>query len=252
MKKYLIFGIIVLIAAIFFFNANNEETTAPTISPTPEIVDESGIKFDLDDQNMRAVWFKVNDIDSLEFKQNFNEKISSEILYEKNECKYLVNGGFYTLQYEPIGLLVIDGKNISEQVDNKTFNGYLVIDKKAEITRDKSIRSNKYALQTGPVLIEDGKSLALNLTRDKYARRMVAFLDSEENLYFAAIFNNSSYLQGPYLASTAKAIEEIGKNLNIRITDAINLDGGAASAFYTPDFRLKESVSIGSFFCVGY
>ena len=125
----------------------------------------------------------------------------------------------------------------------------MTIGEKADISRIEK-KDVRYALQTGPVLIENNKEVTLKLARDQYARRMIGFIDNEGHLYFATVFNSTSYLQGPHLESTPYAVKKIEEVLDKTIVSAINLDGGAASAFYTPEFKLKESSSIGSFFCV--
>jgi uncharacterized protein YigE (DUF2233 family) len=249
MKKILPLALlIVLIGAAITMKKQPDELL---LTPTPMTQSNVGIQFDLDGQKMKTVWFKVDDLSKLRLIPNFDSKFPTEELYEDNNCNNLINGGFYTQDYKPIGLLVVEGKQMSEKISNQTFDGFLLVAENiVVINRTGDIESVKYALQTGPVLIENGEKESLKLTRDQYARRMFAFIDNDGRLYFATVFNSSSYLQGPLLASIPQVIEIIEENSELQIDSAINLDGGAASAFYTPEFKLEESTSVGSFFCV--
>ena len=234
----------------FVFGSKKQSTEIIT-TPAPQNQTNIGTRFDLDGIMQRFVWFKVDDLAKLRLIPNFDSQLATEELYRDYECKHLINGGFYSEENEPIGLFVVEGNTTSEKISNQTFDGFMLITENiAEIKRVANVEGVKYALQTGPVLFENGEIESLKLSRDQYARRMIAFIDAEGSLYFAIVFNDSSYLQGPLLASTPQAVEKIEEIMQIDIVTAINLDGGAASAFYTPEFKLEESTSVGSFFCI--
>ena len=52
------------------------------------------------------------------------------------------------------------------------------------------------------------------------------------------------------LGITGLLIPEAHGGVGLGCLDAINLDGGAASSFYTKNFSLTELSFVGSFFCV--
>ncbi|RJR30058.1 hypothetical protein C4564_01180, partial [Candidatus Microgenomates bacterium] len=106
------------------------------------------------------------------------------------------------------------------------------------------------ALQTGPVLVENGSAVELSLARDKQARRIVAAITGSNELVFVAIYSPGSSFDGPYLEDLPLIVNHISEELNLNIADAINLDGGTASAFYSENTHISELSPIGSFFCV--
>lgn len=157
------------------------------------------------------------------------------------KCRYGTNGGFYTKENKPIGLVVANSKTLNPAQNNKLFNGYL---SNRGISFD--IPSDAiWAVQTGPVLWNNNQSMKVNTTNDKSARRNVAILSIDDKLYFAIFYNPQASVLGPYLND----LPEILKLLNISIKSAINLDGGGASAFYDGKTFLEESDPVGTILC---
>ena len=104
-------------------------------------------------------------------------------------------------------------------------------------------------VQTGPVLILDGDEVDLKLARDKQARRMAAFIAGND-LYFVTVFHPEAVLDGPFLDSLPGIVLKIGQDEGFVVSSAVNLDGGAASAWYSPTLTLKEWQPVGSWWCV--
>ena len=65
----------------------------------------------------------------------------------------------------------------------------------------------------------------------------------------ALYFPDQEY-SGPLLARVPYILEKIAKKEQITIPDAINLDGGSASAFLSPDTHLTELNPVGGYFCI--
>ena len=78
---------------------------------------------------------------------------------------------------------------------------------------------------------------------------MVLAISSDNTPYFIASTLKDSDAEGSMLKDLPQLITCIGKKEDIAFSDAINLDGGSASTFYTPNIHIKELTSIGSYLC---
>ncbi|RJR28982.1 hypothetical protein C4564_04115, partial [Candidatus Microgenomates bacterium] len=107
---------------------------------------------------------------------NFTKQARASDLFKEYSCKTLVNGGFYTEDLNPTGLFVSEGNTLFAFQKNSLLNGVLSINyvDTPRITRETPEDSLRLALQTGPVLVENGSAVELSLARDKQARRIVA------------------------------------------------------------------------------
>lgn len=167
--------------------------------------------------------------------KKFKEVMVSE------KCLFGTNGGFYTTQNKPIGLVKANNIVLNSSQNNRLFNGYVSSQGIGyEIPNDAN-----WALQTGPMLWEDNQLINVKTTNDKSARRGVAITTTDNKLYFAIFYNSQAPVLGPYLND----LPEILKSLNISIKSAINLDGGRASAFYDGNTFLEESDPVGTVLC---
>lgn len=196
-----------------------------------------------------VVWRKVN-TDTLTLIPNFREKKTSKMVFEQYGCSLVVSGGFYSLEGEAIGYFVTDGQEISPFRENKLFNGILSIN---SLNTPRIVRGpaegDRIALQTGPVLIENGAKTELKLIRDASKRRTVAAITGSNELIFINFHSPGSVYSGPFLAQLADEVFRLSEDENLNIADAINLDGGSASAFVTSGANLVEASPVGSFFC---
>lgn len=213
-------------------------------SPTP-LVNRTEI------ENYIFAWVPVDNLDNLQLIANFEEKLSASQVREKYNCKIVVNGGFYTTAGKPTGLFVSQSRTLQGWQQNALFNGVVSINDFAtpRITRSVPQDHLQIALQTGPVLVENLTSQKLTLRADQEARRMVAFATGENKLYFLAVYSPQSAFAGPHLADLPSLLQSFASQTGMQIADAINLDGGTASAFITPETSLTEASPVGSFFC---
>jgi hypothetical protein len=108
----------------------------------------------------------------------------------------------------------------------------------------------RLAVQTGPVLIENAQTQSLNINNDSPNRRMVAIVSGENKIAFLSVYDENSAYLGPNLADLPKVLGDFESQTGITIADAINLDGGTASALISSDYSVNELSPIGSFFCI--
>ncbi len=85
----------------------------------------------------------------------------------------------------------------------------------------------------------------IRIQNDELTRRMLV-ARSGDQWYFLAITDQDNTFNGPLLSDVPKILGKVP----IVIDEALNLDGGSASAFYSAHgARLGELTPIGSFFC---
>lgn len=243
MKKFLVLVVFFCIAfysySHFFVlkkelsTQNFQLSTSPYSSPT---VTWNDIAYDFE-------YFEVNDISQLTLIANFTQKKSSELLIRENNCQYAINGGFYDTNNKPLGLF-INATVKTSSTQSVLVNGYIAITNRPTIGFDLP-ENPTIALQTGPLLMMDGKKLKLAITNDEYARRMIAGISSKGTLIFMTIFVPETKVQGPQLTD----LPDILERTNLDIVSAINLDGGNASMFKNSNIYISEVTSVGSLFC---
>jgi len=187
---------------------------------------------------------------SLSLIPNFSDRFAAQTIYEENDCKAVINGGFYDKQNKPLGLFQVGDKTYGKQLDSDLLNGFVWMDASgtAVISSELSPQPVQFALQTGPMLLFNGNVLPLSIHNDAPARRMVAAKNSE--LIFLTVYNPDSVFDGPLLGDLPKIVQEISQKENLHISEAINLDGGSASAFYSEETKLSELTPVGSLFCL--
>lgn len=257
MKRFWVFLIILLALLSFFFWISSSQKASPEpVIEKQEVKNEeigSGMKnLTFNGENFFFLAEKINEPQKLLLYPNFEEKLSSSVLFENNHCQFLVNGGFYGEDNQPLGWFFTQENLFKKETKNAFLNGFLSMDKKGIVTIDDTPLSNPvvWGLQTGPLLILKNQPLVLNLTHDEADRRLIAALNEKNELFFLAITKTDSLAFGPLLEDLPLIVKQVGLELNETFQSAVNLDGGTASAFLTQTKSIKEYTWIGSFFCL--
>lgn len=183
---------------------------------------------------------------------NFFEQITSEQLMGKHECQAGINGGFYDTANRPLGLFAAGGTTLRGISDRTLINGFFGVTKEGLpfVSDEVPTTPTRFVLQTGPLFVSDTRPRTLSIRNDEHARRIIAAVTSDKKIIFIALYLPESVFDGPLLADVPKFITAIGQKESLSFTDAVNLDGGSASAFYNQTAALSELTPIGSFFCV--
>ncbi|MDP2637864.1 MAG: phosphodiester glycosidase family protein [Candidatus Levybacteria bacterium] len=254
MKKW-IFILVTVIFIVLIISLTFDKKTPPqpmkTTSTTPSLtVRKQSITINSEGTPLQVSWAAALPPQVSLYTNLTDKKISNEIMAEKN-CKILINGGFYSTTNTHLGLIVSNFETISPLIQSSLFNGFLWIDSAgAKISAASPQNTVRLALQSGPLIMLNNQKLPLEIRNDKPARRMIAAIDNNGLLVFIAIYNEKSKLQGPLLGQLPNIIESFKKKARINIVDAINLDGGSASAFIAGDESIRELAQIGSYFCI--
>lgn len=196
--------------------------------------------------------FDVKDAAVVKFVGNYTKKLfTTQILREKS-CVLAINGGFYDTNYSPIGLYIEDNISLSRWEENELLNGVFFVDKEMSggIGRNVSDFDLVFALQSGPILVENRSPVFLRIFDDEYARRSVVLIDDIGILRFLSVYDPLSTYDGPFLSDLPNIIIEYGKKEGIGIDTALNLDGGSASFFKNKDTTLSELAPVGGVICV--
>lgn len=219
------------------------ETVIISPSPAPVLAQFGGYRY---------AWVKLANLANLKLLPNHDAQESSEDLAKTNRCQVLVNGNFYDENDRPLGWLVSQGKTLSKPIASSLFNGFFSLStSKVESRITPSVPEGEVdlGLQSGPLLIVDSQPLLLKINNDQPRRRVIVALNNQSELIFLVLIGADSLYSGPLLADTPKLVASLGQVLNQHLVAALNLDGGSASAFHTPEIHLNEYVYIGSFFC---
>ena len=192
----------------------------------------------------------VNDLQKLKLFSNLESRNSSTKNFKEKNCRSLVNTSFYTEEGQHIGLFMTDGVKVRAKTNNSFFNGIVATYQNGQFDIGKDEKTNiKDAFQSGPLLLVDKTVQKIKISNDKPARRVVAAKNENGQAIFMIIYSKESNFLGPLLTNLPETILAINSKESLNITEAINLDGGSASAFITQNVKVSEISPIGSFFC---
>ena len=205
----------------------------------------------VNDQKFNYYSYKLSDLNMLKIINNSKKQESKSILLENN-CEIGINGGFYDENNNPLGLLIIDQEILFPSKNSLLLDAYFWLSSLGGfgITRDLPEQELQLALQSGPLLIENGEANLLKINNDKQARRSVLASLGNGNLWLLIVFDVNSVFLGPKLADLPQVVLEIAQKENQVVIEALNLDGGTASMFKNSEVYLSEYKPVRTFFCV--
>ncbi len=167
-------------------------------------------------------------------------------------CTSVVNAGFYTKERTHLGLFQSQNIIHGGRIQSTLVDGFVYTtgDNQLFISSTPPEKPGSFSLQTGPIVRYNDTLRPLRLITDEFARRVIAATSNIRTAYFIVLYDAENVFSGPLLKDVPDIIEKIATKESIQFTDAINLDGGSASVFITPDVSLSELVSAGGFFCI--
>jgi len=260
MKKWLFIFILIILflaAGIFYFKKSAPKITSPSKvlsaveipTATSAVIKQSTV-INVQGIPIRISWAIVNP-QAVELYSNLKEQHLSEQIKVDKSCQILVNGGFYSKENTHLGLFISNFETISKFSPNDTRNGFLWISgNNVSIGNDLPDVNSRIALQSGPLLMQNGQPLSLKINNDEPNRHIAAGITDDQKLIFLAFYYDQSEFQGPMLGQLPEIINLFKKQTGVEITDAINLDGGSASVFITNYVLLRELKYVGSYFCI--
>lgn len=195
----------------------------------------------------------IRDTDNILLFSNLEERLASSEALVQNNCTDLVTAGFYTKEFQHIGLFTSQYNMISRSSSTLSQSGYFYIDSniKPHITTSEPTDA-RLAVQTYPILYLDGNPQNIVNNSDDKARRIVVATTSDDEVIFMVIYQTNSVFSGPTLAELPDIISKYNNAENLGIMNAINLDGGTHSAYISRYTKLPEISTIGGYFCMRY
>ncbi len=139
-----------------------------------------------------------------------------------------VNGGFFTPQFTPMGLMIANGHKTGAWQQNKLLSGAVVVYQQPQLLWNSEVQGASTAthlLQAGPRLVDAGRAVP-SLERRKQATRTFIATDSSHRWIIGLARSTSLGELADALAAPGTFPE------SFRIHRALNLDGGHSSALY--------------------
>ncbi|WP_395741366.1 phosphodiester glycosidase family protein [Prosthecobacter sp.] len=138
-----------------------------------------------------------------------------------------VNGGFFTPQFAPMGLMIASSHKIGAWQSNKLLSGAVVVHHQPRLLWNAEVQGNsdaQHLIQAGPRLVDAGHAVP-NLERRKQTTRTFIATDGGHR-WIMGIAHSTS------LGELADALASAPFPDGFRIHRALNLDGGHSSALY--------------------
>lgn len=239
-----------------------ESKDTPTVSLLPQSNSSTNIyKGEVESQGKRynVIGFIVEDPEKLYLYTNFGEKLTSTEAMREYGCRALISGGLYTRQSSPIGLFISEGRQLKSMMKDEFYNGvfYLNYNGDADISYHEvtssayqQAKNARIAIQSGPTFFIDGSVLPFEDRGADEARRVVVGITETQQIVFMVFYKEDSVFLGPTLSILTSLVLDAGSQMGIKIDDALNLDGGSASALISENLSLSELTPVGSYFCV--
>ncbi len=149
---------------------------------------------------------------------------------QKNHCVAGTNGGYFAPDFEPVGLLLCDGHLLNRpQRSPRVLTGALIVTPNRisfrRATEPLPGKNADQAVQAGPFLVEDGKTVE-GLNNLRSARRTAIVTDGENEW---ALVSSSSVTLAELGVILADPVLTPG---GMKIHRALNLDGGSSTALW--------------------
>lgn len=169
-------------------------------------------------------------------KDNEGVFSSAQNLMLANKGVVGINGGFFTPEMDSLGLRVSNGELLSHFKNSPWWGVFLIENNQAKIVSASQFKQNpsiKFAVQSGPRLVVDGK---LPKLRPGVANRSALGILRDGQVLIIAT-------QNLYLSTTelANIIRRSEAEEGLDCWQALNLDGGSSTQLYAKvkDFELS-------------
>ncbi|HSW92956.1 MAG TPA: phosphodiester glycosidase family protein [Gammaproteobacteria bacterium] len=150
-----------------------------------------------------------------------------------------INGGFYYPDFTPAGLLIYHGKTVKPLVRSSIFKACVLIDSTQKIRLETDLDQCKKAtnaMQTGPLLIENGKVNTDLLRIQQKSKSLAAFFNPHKRTLLALTGQNRLVM----ITTSPLALFDVARFLQdhpdavgaTHIQMAVNLDGGSSTGMY--------------------
>jgi uncharacterized protein YigE (DUF2233 family) len=167
------------------------------------------------------------------------DRMEIRVLAKKAEALAAINGGFFTPEYRPLGLLIMDGKEVNP-LRKADWGVFLIQENKARIIHTSEFQNERnisQALQVGPRLVVNGRELQM---KKQNARRSALGVTVKNQVILLNTDFTDIYAQD--LARIFHLPESQG---GLECRDAMALDGGPSAQMYADYKELKIDIPGG-------
>jgi uncharacterized protein YigE (DUF2233 family) len=180
--------------------------------------------------------FEVRVIDSRAFG---SDRLAIKALAQKTGALAAINGGFFTPDWKPLGLLIADGLEVNP-LRRTDWGIFIIQDGQPRIIHTNEYRYEKsisQALQVGPRLVVEGQEVRL---KKQAARRSAIGITYGHQVVFLNTDHTEAYAQD--LARIFRLPESQG---GLECRDAMSLDGGPSAQMFVDYKHLKLQIPGG-------
>ena len=166
-------------------------------------------------------------------------RLEIKALARKSQAVAAVNGGFFTPEYRPLGLLIVDGKEINP-LRRADWGVFYIQNDRARILHTTEFRNDgnvTQGLQVGPRLVVNGRELQM---KKQIARRSAVGVTKRDLVILLNTDDTEAYAQD--LARIFHLPESEG---GLECRDAMALDGGPSAQMYAEYKSLKIDIPGG-------
>lgn len=164
-----------------------------------------------------------------------------------------INGGFFTEEFVPTGLLISNGQELRKISSADLLNGIFAIDKNKHpeiLSSGRKVTTDKYpfAIQNGPLLIDRAGKIKITEDTGKTASRTAIGIDKDNHVIIIvlkqSLFNVDNQISLYDFAHLLKDSPELAK---LELHSVLNLDGGPSSGLtiggqYYPEMEKVQNV----------
>ena len=167
------------------------------------------------------------------------DRMEIRVLARKADALAAVNGGFFTPEYRPLGLLIIDGKEVNP-LRKADWGVFFIQENRARIIHTSEFQSERnisQALQVGPRLVVNGRELQM---KKQNARRSALGVTAKNQV----IFLNTDFTD-VFAQDLARIFHLPESQGGLECRDAMALDGGPSAQMYADHKELKINIPGG-------
>jgi uncharacterized protein YigE (DUF2233 family) len=184
--------------------------------------------------------------------QNKDKQTAGTIkeIHEQSGSLLTFNGGFFTEDFKPTGLLISKNKTLRKASPASLLNGVFAISKygKADMLESgDSLNSPDYtfAIQGGPLLIDKNGEIAVNDKSPDTASRTAVGLDKNGNVVLVLIKQSLLNMDNEItLYQFARLLKDAPELKDLGLHGVLNLDGGTSSGLMIDSQYYPEMVKV--------
>jgi uncharacterized protein YigE (DUF2233 family) len=201
-----------------------------------------------DSTGAAVTWVVVRaDLDSVRVRAMELARRRLDAVAEYRSAIFAVNGGYFEPDYKPSGLLIEDGRVVSNWQDRGGSGALVVRGKRASIASEVPVdtTSVELAVQCGPRLVEPGGVPGMKGDDGKRAERTAACVRrGGRELNFVIAAGPSVGDAGPTLLQLAQWLAApLSPGEGSGCEAALNLDGGPSTGVVARGFSRQETVA---------